>query len=72
MACLQKWNRKEIGVSGSEIIKFGVENFNDHCQKSVMKYTQDRKSLFTDRQMVDFENDYKTMDISYGICNLGI
>ena len=31
-------SEKEIGVSGrAEIIKFGVENFNDHCQKSVMK-----------------------------------
>ena len=60
-------SEKEIGVSGrAEIIKFGVENFNDHCQKSVMKYTQEwEKSVYRQARWVDFENDYKTMDISY-------
>tara|TARA_B100000941_G_C28507918_1_gene558655 strand:- start:3174 stop:6272 length:3099 start_codon:yes stop_codon:yes gene_type:complete len=60
-------SEKEIGVSGrAEIIKFGVENFNDHCQKSVMKYTQEwEKSVYRQARWVDFKNDYKTMDISY-------
>ena len=60
-------SEKEIGVSGrAEIINFGVENFNDHCQKSVMKYTQEwEKSVYRQARWVDFENDYKTMDISY-------
>ena len=60
-------SEKEIGVSGrAEIIKFGVENFNHHCQKSVMKYTQEwEKSVYRQARWVDFENDYKTMDISY-------
>ena len=60
-------SEKEIGVSGrAEIIKFGVENFNDHCKQSVMKYTQEwEKSVYRQARWVDFENDYKTMDISY-------
>jgi len=60
-------SEKELGVSGrAEIIKFGVENFNDHCQKSVMKYTQEwEKSVNRQARWVDFKNDYKTMDISY-------
>ena len=60
-------SEKEIGVSGrAEIIKFGVENFNDHCQQSVMKYTQEwEKSVYRQARWVDFKNDYKTMDISY-------
>ena len=60
-------SEKELGVSGrAEIIKFGVKNFNDHCQKSVMKYTQEwEKSVNRQARWVDFKNDYKTMDISY-------
>ena len=60
-------SEKELGVSGrAEIIKFGVGNFNDHCQKSVMKYTQEwEKSVDRQARWVDFDNDYKTMDISY-------
>ena len=60
-------SEKEIGVSGrAEIINFGVENFNDHCKKSVMKYTQEwEKSVYRQARWVDFKNDYKTMDISY-------
>tara|TARA_A100001011_G_scaffold122236_1_gene129010 strand:- start:15 stop:3113 length:3099 start_codon:yes stop_codon:yes gene_type:complete len=60
-------SEKEIGVSGrAEIIKFGVENFNDHCKQSVMKYTQEwEKSVYRQARWVDFKNDYKTMDISY-------
>ena len=60
-------SEKELGVSGrAEIIKFGVENFNEHCQKSVMKYTQEwEKSVNRQARWVDFKNDYKTMDISY-------
>tara|TARA_B100001123_G_scaffold49848_4_gene51234 strand:- start:14144 stop:17272 length:3129 start_codon:yes stop_codon:yes gene_type:complete len=60
-------SEKELGVSGrAEIIKFGVGNFNDHCQKSVMKYTQEwEKSVNRQARWVDFDNDYKTMDISY-------
>ena len=60
-------SEKEIGVSGrAEIINFGVENFNDHCKQSVMKYTQEwEKSVYRQARWVDFKNDYKTMDISY-------
>ena len=54
-------SEKELGVSGrAEIIKFGVKNFNDHCQKSVMKYTQEwEKSVNRQARWVDFKNDYK-------------
>lgn len=60
-------SEKELGVTGrAEIIKYGVENFNEHCQKSVMKYTKEwEKSVDRQARWVDFDNDYKTMDISY-------
>ena len=60
-------SEKELGLSGrAEIINFGVEKFNDHCQTSVMKYTKEwEKSVDRQARWVDFENDYKTMDLSY-------
>ena len=60
-------SEKELGVSGrAEIIKYGVENFNNHCETSVMKYTQEWEgSVKRQARWVDFENDYKTMDITY-------
>tara|TARA_B110000438_G_scaffold193818_1_gene185401 strand:+ start:724 stop:3855 length:3132 start_codon:yes stop_codon:yes gene_type:complete len=60
-------SEKELGVSGrAEIIKYGVEKFNNHCETSVMKYTQEWEgSVKRQARWVDFKNDYKTMDITY-------
>ena len=58
---------KELGVSGrSAIIDFGIEQFNEHCRSSVLKYTREWER-YIDRaaRWVDFDNDYKTLDISY-------
>ena len=58
---------KELGVHGRlQIIDFGIQEFNDHCLKSVYNYTEVWRST-VDRaaRWVDFENDYKTLDLSY-------
>ena len=58
---------KELGISGRlQILDYGVDKFNIYCESSVMRYTGEWKQ-YVDRQArwVDFENDYKTMDISY-------
>jgi len=58
---------KQLGVSGRRnIVDFGIQKFNDHCRQSVMQYT-DEWQHYVNRQArwVDFENDYKTMDLSY-------
>lgn len=58
---------KELGISGKiEIVKFGIEKFNEHCRSSVMRYAHEWES-YINRQArwVDFKNDYKTMDINY-------
>ena len=35
-------SEKELGISGrKQIQEFGVENFNNHCKESVMKYTKE-------------------------------
>lgn len=60
-------SEKELGISGRrQIQSFGVENFNDHCRESVMKYTKEwEKSVGRQARWVDFKNDYKTMDLDY-------
>ncbi|MGK0486251.1 MAG: isoleucyl-tRNA synthetase, partial [Myxococcota bacterium] len=58
---------KELGVAGrAQIIDFGIDNFNNHCRESVLKYTDVWKN-YIDRagRWVDFENDYKTLDTDY-------
>ncbi len=58
---------KQLGVSGRvAITEFGIGNFNDQCRTSVMRYTSEwEKTVNRQARWVDFENDYKTMDVSY-------
>ena len=58
---------KELGVSGHKAIEeYGIQKFNDFCRKNVLKYS----TIWTDMfkrigRWVDFDNDYKTMDLSF-------
>ncbi|MCC6784291.1 MAG: isoleucine--tRNA ligase [Planctomycetes bacterium] len=58
---------KQLGISGRKAItEFGIDRFNATCRASVMKYTADWRSYVTRQaRWVDFDNDYKTMDLSY-------
>ncbi|RMG40112.1 MAG: isoleucine--tRNA ligase [Candidatus Dadabacteria bacterium] len=58
---------KELGISGRKAIEeFGIDKFNEHCRKSVLKYTKEWESYVTRQaRWVDFKNDYKTMDLTY-------
>ncbi|MEE3329826.1 MAG: isoleucine--tRNA ligase [Myxococcota bacterium] len=58
---------KELGVSGrQQIIDYGIDRFNEHCRTSVMKYTHEwQRYVNRAARWVDFENDYKTLDLSY-------
>tara|TARA_Y100000768_G_scaffold369401_1_gene334270 strand:+ start:6895 stop:10038 length:3144 start_codon:yes stop_codon:yes gene_type:complete len=60
-------SEKELGITGRKQIQdFGVEKFNNHCQESVMKYTKEWEvTVGRQARWVDFENDYKTMDLDY-------
>ncbi|MCX5496885.1 isoleucine--tRNA ligase [Kaistia dalseonensis] len=60
-------SEKELGVSGRlEILKYGVARFNEHCRTSVQQFTSDWEYYVTrSARWVDFENDYKTMDLSF-------
>ena len=58
---------KEIGVAGRRaILAYGIERFNKQCELSVLRYTKEWERYVTRQaRWVDFENDYKTMDIDY-------
>lgn len=58
---------KELQVSGREaILAFGIDKYNDACRRSVLKYTQEWRNYVTRQaRWVDFEHDYKTMDLAY-------
>ena len=58
---------QELGISGHpEINAFGIDKFNNACRTSVLQFTDQWRS-YVGRQArwVDFENDYKTLDLSY-------
>ena len=58
---------KELHLSGRRAITdYGIEAFNDYCRTSVLRYTKEWETYVTRQaRWVDFENDYKTMDVGY-------
>jgi isoleucyl-tRNA synthetase len=58
---------KELEVHGRKAItEFGIDKFNDACRSSVLQYTGDWEQYVTRMgRWVDFEDDYKTMDLPY-------
>ncbi len=60
-------SEKELNLSGRrDILKYGVARFNEHCRNSVMQFRSDWE-YYVNRaaRWVDFENDYRTMDLAY-------
>jgi isoleucyl-tRNA synthetase len=60
-------SESELKLNGRrEIIKYGVAAFNEHCRTSIMQFRHDWE-YYVNRsaRWVDFENDYRTMDLSY-------
>jgi isoleucyl-tRNA synthetase len=58
---------KELPVSGrASIIDYGIDRFNDYCRTAVLRYTKEwERTVGRQARWVDFEHDYKTMDLSY-------
>ncbi|HEV2361239.1 MAG TPA: isoleucine--tRNA ligase, partial [Acidimicrobiales bacterium] len=58
---------KELGVHGrAAVVELGIDKFNDRC-RSIVQRTTDAWEWYVARQArwVDFENDYKTMDLTF-------
>jgi isoleucyl-tRNA synthetase len=58
---------KQLGISHkNEIEALGVARFNEACRTSVLRYTNDWREYVTRQaRWVDFDNDYKTLDLPY-------
>jgi isoleucyl-tRNA synthetase len=49
-----------------EIVEMGIDVFNDACRTSVLTYTDEWRDYVTRQaRWVDFEHDYKTLDLDY-------
>ncbi|MEU3646945.1 isoleucine--tRNA ligase [Lentzea sp. NPDC034063] len=58
---------KQLGITQKhEIDELGIEKFNEACRTSVLQYTdQWREYVTRQARWVDFDNDYKTLDLDY-------
>ncbi|GLZ29746.1 isoleucine--tRNA ligase [Lentzea sp. NBRC 105346] len=58
---------KQLGLkTKSDIEALGVEKFNEACRTSVLQYTDQWRDYVTRQaRWVDFDNDYKTLDLDY-------
>lgn len=58
---------KDLGISGRKaVLEMGIDKFNAAARAGVMKYASEWEDYVTRQaRWVDFENDYKTLDISY-------
>ena len=58
---------RQLGIKTTdEILEMGIEAFNAECRKSVFEYTDEWREYVTRQaRWVDFEHDYKTLDLDY-------
>lgn len=58
---------RQLGIKHkSEIEQMGVAEFNAACRTSVLRYTQQWREYVTRQaRWADFDNDYKTLDLTY-------
>jgi isoleucyl-tRNA synthetase len=56
-----------LGISGkTDIVAMGIEKFNQACRESVLRYTREWRDYVTRQaRWVDFDHDYKTLDLPY-------
>ncbi|KAL2888957.1 isoleucyl-tRNA synthetase [Ceratocystis lukuohia] len=58
---------KKLGISGRDaVMQMGIEKYNAECRAIVMTYAQEwRQTIDRLGRWIDFDNDYKTMDVSF-------
>jgi isoleucyl-tRNA synthetase len=58
---------KKLKITGREdVMKMGVDKYNDECRAIVQRYTGEwRKTVTRLGRWIDFDNDYKTMDPNF-------
>jgi isoleucyl-tRNA synthetase len=58
---------RQLGFSGkAAILEYGIDRFNDYCRESVLRYTGEwRGTVDRVARWVDFDNQYRTLDLTY-------
>ncbi|MCC7072993.1 MAG: isoleucine--tRNA ligase [Deltaproteobacteria bacterium] len=58
---------KKLGLNGpGDVRALGIEKFNETCRTNVLTYVDEwRKTVTRVGRWVDFDHDYKTMDLSF-------
>ncbi|KAA8964518.1 isoleucine--tRNA ligase [Mycobacterium sp.] len=58
---------RQLGITDkSQIDAMGIAAFNEACRESVLRYTDEWRAYVTRQaRWVDFDDDYKTLDLSY-------
>jgi isoleucyl-tRNA synthetase len=58
---------RQLGITHkSEIEQMGIAEFNEACRTSVLRYTGEWQDYVTRQaRWVDFDHDYKTLDLDY-------
>ena len=58
---------KQQGIKTShDVMKIGIKQYNQYCREIVMRYSAEWKKTVTRMgRWIDFDNDYKTMNLSY-------
>ncbi|MBS1693253.1 MAG: isoleucine--tRNA ligase [Actinobacteria bacterium] len=59
--------QRQLGITDkAQIEQMGIEKFNEACRESVLKYTGEWRTYVTRQaRWVDFDNDYKTLDLGF-------
>ncbi|EFW99346.1 isoleucyl-tRNA synthetase [Grosmannia clavigera kw1407] len=58
---------KKLGISGRDaVMQMGIEKYNAECRAIVMRYSAEwRSTIERLGRWIDFDNDYKTMDVKF-------
>lgn len=59
--------QRQLGITEkAQIEELGIDRFNEACRASVLKYTEEWRAYVTRQaRWVDFDNDYKTLDLTF-------
>lgn len=59
--------QRQLGITEkSQIEELGIDKFNEACRASVMKYSEEWRAYVTRQaRWVDFDDDYKTLDLGF-------
>lgn len=58
---------KKLGIKGKDdVLKMGIDKYNAECRSIVMRYSKEWETTVSRMgRWIDFENDYKTLNLSF-------